>query len=120
MFLCVYIINNDDGCVEKNIFIINIDVYLKQVYSITSKFEALHVFIEKPVVSRRLSLIQYLIIYLACISLVYALWELLSGCTEYLEPSCFCFSPLLNLKLCKLELRDSYILPSRYTINDGW
>ena len=33
-------------------------------------------------------------IYLACISLVYVLWELLSECTEYLEPSCFCFSPV--------------------------
>ena len=38
-------------------------------------------------------------IYLACISLVYVLWELLSVFTEYLEPSCFCFSPLPNLKL---------------------
>ena len=41
---------------------------------------------KKPVVIRRLSLIQYLMIYLACISLVYALWELLPVFTEYLEP----------------------------------
>ena len=52
-----------------------------------------------PIVIRRLSLIQYLMIYLACIALVYVLWELLSVFTEYLEPSCFCFSPLPNLKL---------------------
>ena len=88
---------------------------------ITSKFEALRPFRKrKPVVIRRLSLIPYLMIYLACISLVYALWELLSVFTEYLKPYCFCFSPLSNIKLWKQELRDSCIRPSRYTINEGW
>ena len=75
---------------------------------------------KKPVVIRRLSLIQYLLIYLACISLVYALWQIWYGFTEYLEPSYFCLSPLPNPKLWKLELRDSYILPSRYTTYEGW
>ena len=47
---------------------------------------------KNPVLIRRLSLIQYLMMYLACISLVFALWELLSVFTHYLEPSCLCFS----------------------------
>ena len=44
---------------------------------------------------------HYSVLYLACISLVYAMLELLSVFTEYLEPSCFCFSPLPNLKAGK-------------------